>query len=55
MRHALNNLLGKIIGAAELALDYPAAPGAQRELQTVLRLAEEGAALIAGRGRPGPE
>ena len=45
--HALNNLLGKIMGAAELALDHAAPAPVRRELQVILHLAEEGAGLVA--------
>lgn len=46
-RHGLNNLLGKILAATELALDHVHEPEARRELETILRLAEEGGALLA--------
>lgn len=44
--HEMNNLLGKILGAAELALlnDPPAAVRA--ELEIIVTLAEEGGALL---------
>jgi len=45
--HALNNLFGKILGAAELALDLVDQPDVRHELETVLRLTEEAAALVA--------
>jgi hypothetical protein len=47
LSHAFNNLLGKIMGAAELALDHDSPPQARGELNTILRLAEEGAGLAA--------
>jgi hypothetical protein len=47
LRHALNNLLTKILGAADLALIENCAPGARAELETILSLAQEGAALVA--------
>jgi len=47
IRHALNNILGKILGAAELALDEAHQPGVRQELEIVIRLAEEAAALVA--------
>jgi hypothetical protein len=48
LSHAFNNLLGKIMGAAELALDHDSPPQVRGELNTILRLAEEGAGLAAG-------
>jgi hypothetical protein len=45
-RHDLNNLLGKILGAAELALDEACAPQVRNELETIIRLAEEGGRLL---------
>ena len=45
--HAFNNLLGKIMGAAELALDHDSPPQVRGELNAILRLAEEGAGLAA--------
>ncbi len=45
LSHAFNNLLGKIMGAAELALDHNPPPQVRSELETILRLAEEGAGL----------
>jgi hypothetical protein len=47
LRHALNNLLTKIMGAADLALIVNCAPQVRAELETIVGLAEEGAALIA--------
>jgi hypothetical protein len=46
-RHDLNNLLGKILGAAELALDQDCPPLARQELETIIQLAEEGGQLLA--------
>lgn len=46
-RHALNNLLAKIMGAAELALDQSSDPPVRAELETIIGLAEEGGSLIA--------
>lgn len=46
MRHALNNLLAKIMGAADLALAEPCRPQVRSELETIISLAEEGSALI---------
>jgi hypothetical protein len=54
LRHALNNLLTKILGAADLALVEPCAPQVRFELETILSLAQEGAALVAGFGAPPP-
>jgi hypothetical protein len=51
LRHALNNLLGKILGAAELALDQAVQPGVRAELDTIIRLAEDGGRLTAALGR----
>jgi hypothetical protein len=47
LSHALNNLLGKVMGAAELALDHDSPPQVRGELNTILGLAEEGAGLAA--------
>jgi hypothetical protein len=47
LRHALNNLLTKIMGAADLALIEPCEPQVRSELETILDLAQEGSALIA--------
>jgi nitrogen-specific signal transduction histidine kinase len=46
--HEINNLLSKILGAAELALDFAAHPAARRELELIATLAEDGARLVAG-------
>lgn len=46
-RHDLNNLLGKILGAAELALDQASGTQLRGELETIIRLAEEGGILLA--------
>ncbi|MDB5447774.1 MAG: hypothetical protein JWQ97_3091 [Phenylobacterium sp.] len=53
-RHAMNNLLGKIIGSAELALDRVADVEARRELDAIIQLAEAGALLISASGRATP-
>lgn len=45
-RHDLNNLLGKILGAAELALDQDCGPQVREELETIIRLAEEGGQML---------
>ena len=45
-RHELNNLLGKIMGAAELALDRVGDPAARAELQVMIRCAEQAAQLL---------
>jgi hypothetical protein len=47
LRHAMNNLLTKIMGAADLALIEPCGPQVRAELETILDLAQEGSALIA--------
>lgn len=52
--HSLNNLLCKIVGSAELALDRVADPDARRELDAIIRLAEAGGRLVASAGRPAP-
>jgi hypothetical protein len=44
--HTLNNLLGKIMGSAELALDRVTDPEARGELEAILDLAEASAALV---------
>jgi hypothetical protein len=44
--HALNNLLGKIIGSAELALDRVCDPDVRRELEGIIQLSEAGALLV---------
>lgn len=44
--HALNNLLSKILGAAELALDHPIDAPVRLEIETIIGLAEEGAGLV---------
>lgn len=46
-RHALNNVLCKILGAAELALDTASEPGVRNELNLIAALAEEAAELVA--------
>jgi hypothetical protein len=46
----MNNLLGKILGAAELALDQAREPRLRAELETIMALSEEGAALVARLG-----
>lgn len=46
-RHELNNLLGKILGAAELALDHAHGPEIRGELEAIIRLAEEGGVLVS--------
>lgn len=46
-RHQLNNLFGKILGAAELAMDQPCGEQLRQELETITHLAEEGGVLLA--------
>jgi hypothetical protein len=53
-RHELNNLLGKILGAAELAMDQPCGEPLRRELETIIALAEEGARIVARAPHNGP-
>lgn len=45
-RHELNNIFCKILGAAELALDLPCTDEVRNELETIMRLAEEGGATF---------
>lgn len=52
--HALNNLLCKIIGSAELALDRVGDASARSELDAIIQLAEAGALLVKSTGRPSP-
>lgn len=44
--HALNNLLTKIIGSAELALDRVQDGVAREELAAIIALAEESALIV---------
>jgi signal transduction histidine kinase len=44
--HDLNNVLTKILGAAELALDVAEHPGVRRELELIAALAEQGGWLV---------
>jgi hypothetical protein len=44
--HAFNNLFAKILGAAELALDHPSSGPVRRELETIVRLVDEGSGLV---------
>lgn len=44
--HALNNLLCKIMGAAELALDNTQDPSMQADLHMIMTLAEEAAVMV---------
>jgi hypothetical protein len=53
--HALNNLLCKIVGSAELALDRVGDPDARSELDAIIRLAEAGALLVRSLVRQAPE
>jgi hypothetical protein len=48
LRHVLNNLLTKIMGAADLALVETCTPQVRAEIETIVFLAQEGAALVAG-------
>lgn len=55
LHHALNNLFTKIMGAADLALHQSCEPGVQSELQTIIGLVKEGAALVEHlKTTPGP-
>jgi len=49
--HALNNLLCKIIGSAELVLDRVCDAEARRELASIIQLAEAAARLVKPRAR----
>lgn len=44
--HALNNLLGKIIGSAELALDRVRDADTRGELEAIIAFAEEAGAVV---------
>lgn len=44
--HTLNNLMGKIIGAAEIGLDQVEGRRVRAELEAVIRLAETAAAVV---------
>lgn len=50
--HDLNNLLTKILGAAELALDFAGHPAVRRELELIANLAEQGGGLVQGLAEP---
>jgi hypothetical protein len=52
--HQVNNLLAKILGAAELALDVAAEDAVRRELELIAGLAEEGSRLIQTLQAAGP-
>ena len=56
--HEFNNLLAKIIGLAEMAMDHVAdRPEALAELETLITVAEQGAELVArldGGAAPAP-
>jgi len=52
--HRLNNLMAKIMGAAELGLAADEREAAQSELATIVRLAEEGSMLLAELAPPSP-
>ncbi len=52
LRHALNNLLTKIMGAADLALDHPCGPVVRSELETIVGLVQEGGGLVRRLGAP---
>lgn len=51
--HALNNLLCKIMGVAELALDHAQDPSMEANLQMIMTLAEEAADLVGQLREPG--
>jgi hypothetical protein len=46
LRHELNNVLAKIMGAAELALDQPMPDAVQDELRRILAFVENGAEIV---------
>ena len=52
--HQVNNLLAKILGAAELALDVAAEQAVRHELELIAILAEEGSRLIQDLQTAGP-
>lgn len=52
--HQVNNLLAKILGAAELALDIAAEQAVRDELELIAVLAEEGSRLIQDLHSAGP-
>ena len=52
--HALNNLLCKIVGSAELALDRVGDAEARGELDAIIQLAEAGALLVRSLVRQAP-
>jgi hypothetical protein len=57
-RHELNNLLAKILGSAELALDHSREPAVRTELACIVQLAQEAGRVVAGKkapSAPGPE
>ncbi len=49
--HDLNNLLCKIMGSAELALDHANDPQVEHELRAILAHATSAAELVAGLDR----
>jgi len=53
--HELNNLLGKILGAAELALDAGPEAEVAAELQLIIELAEAAAGVVRGLDEARPE
>jgi hypothetical protein len=55
LRHTLNNLFTKIMGAADLALVAPCSPEVRSELEVIIGLAEEGSLLISSFGAESPE
>jgi signal transduction histidine kinase len=46
LRHELNNLFTKILGAADLALLHPCAPLVRSELETIVGLVQEGGGMV---------
>jgi hypothetical protein len=55
LHHALNNLFTRIMGAADLALHEPCAPGVRSELESIVGYVREGAALVEKlKPTPGP-
>jgi hypothetical protein len=55
LRHTLNNLFTKIMGAADLALVTPRGPDIRSELEVIIGLAEEGSKLISSFDTESPE
>nr|MEA2799578.1 hypothetical protein [Phenylobacterium sp.] len=46
LRHELNNLFTKILGAADLALLHPCGTLVRSELETIVGLVQEGGGMV---------